>query len=312
MSSNSRTSSALETALVFVHNHRFEQNLDTLDRIYADRFTNLRHLVPFYQGSRPNVVPVHESSHHFQGFFAQACAELEALSCDYYLFCGDDVFINPGLTAKNIATSLHLAPDAAYIKSIDAAVDLSLAWRHLAGALVVFAHNSGVEWQKELPPRSEATARFTKHELVANSLKWNSFRRGVRPKQALQLTYYLLQRLRRGRHALPLEALLYPLAAGYSDFVVVPRGALRAFCSYCGVFAAMDLFAEIAIPTALVLACDYIVQESAIGQKGLELWSEAEVSAVQRRYRGKLALLVDQFPADRLYVHPVKLSRWSS
>ena len=49
----------------------------------------------------------------------------------------------------------------------------------------------------------------------------------------------------------------YPLALGYSDIFVVPHNSLDSICHFLGVFAAMNLFVEIAIPTAIMLVANY-------------------------------------------------------
>lgn len=38
--------------LVIIYNHRFEKNIDILERIYKERFAAIYHLVPFYEGRK--------------------------------------------------------------------------------------------------------------------------------------------------------------------------------------------------------------------------------------------------------------------
>ena len=47
------------------------------------------------------VIPVYETSIHFQGFFAQAYSHLPK-DFDYYIFCADDLILNPQLNEDNI------------------------------------------------------------------------------------------------------------------------------------------------------------------------------------------------------------------
>ena len=115
----------------------------------------------------------------------------------------------------------------------------------------------------------------------------------------------------------------YPLAAGYSDFLIVPRSAIQEFSRLCGVFAAMNLFVEIAAPTALALSCEHISTEMIKGEnwvfgrrdprfarRGLELWSEDDIKALGNKHGWNEQSLLQSMGADTLYVHPVKLSRW--
>src|SRR5205085_6532757 len=59
-------------ALVIIYNHQYDENIERLEHLYKRRFGSIFHLVPFYRGSRSNVVPVYENSHYFQGYIAQA------------------------------------------------------------------------------------------------------------------------------------------------------------------------------------------------------------------------------------------------
>ena len=46
--------------LIIIYNHRFDQNIEKLNKIYGERFSKIYHLVPFYDGDLPNVIPVFE------------------------------------------------------------------------------------------------------------------------------------------------------------------------------------------------------------------------------------------------------------
>jgi hypothetical protein len=116
----------------------------------------------------------------------------------------------------------------------------------------------------------------------------------------------------------------YPLLAGYSDFIVVPRSAMKAFAHYCGVFAAMNMFAEVGVPTALALACNSIKTELLQGHhfvdlplkrspdatmRGIELWGQ-EIQPFEEALNYSWKRLLESFPTDVLYYHPIKLSKW--
>ena len=58
-------------ALVVIYNHRFDGNISIVEDLYRERFSNIFHLVPFYDGDRPDVIPVYENSFQFQGYIAQ-------------------------------------------------------------------------------------------------------------------------------------------------------------------------------------------------------------------------------------------------
>jgi hypothetical protein len=96
---------------------------------------------------------------------------------------------------------------------------------------------------------------------------------------------------------------------GYSDFFVVPNNALKRFAHLCGIFASMNVFTEIAIPTALSLCsdkCRHVLPDNF--QDGA-LWGQ-QIEDFCHEYDFSLAKLFENFPKDKLYVHPVKLSLW--
>lgn len=43
---------ASDVALIVVYNHRYDRNIEVVERIYAGRFSNIFHLVPFYDGTK--------------------------------------------------------------------------------------------------------------------------------------------------------------------------------------------------------------------------------------------------------------------
>jgi len=106
-----------------------------------------------------------------------------------------------------------------------------------------------------------------------------------------------------------LKSIKYPLARSYSDLFIVSGNSIKDFCRYCGAFAATDLFAELAIPTALALSAEKIVMEKDIQLKGKPIWG-AEGYREMEKYGYRLRSLLDDFPKDCLFIHPIKLSKW--
>ena len=89
-----------------------------------------------------------------------------------------------------------------------------------------------------------------------------------------------------------------PLCFGYSDFFVVDGRILERLAHVLGIFAAANVFAEVAIPTALLHVADQVVQG---GERNLHaLWNYGPSVEVDS--------LVDQFRSGLLLAHPVKPS----
>lgn len=272
-----------KACLIVIFNHRYDGNIPKLERIYRDRFEAIFFLVPFYTGTQSNVLGIYESSAYFQGFFAQAYERLVSGEFTHYVFAGDDLLINPRLDDSNLAGELRLDDESAYIKEIVPLAGQTFQWSHKIRSLEAVTSprmKREVAYEAELPPPEVAARRFDHHGIAVADVPWRSLRGytgSCRYDGGLRSSIFLLN------HKIRKPA-LYPLAFGYSDFVVVPQKAMSEFCRLCGVFAAINLFVEVAIPTALLLACGRVVVEKDLAPtwQGVELWDEAEVEALRR------------------------------
>ena|SRR5579884_627141 len=308
-------SDASNILTVFVFNHRYEQNIEKLERIYGGRFSNRRYIMPFYRGDRPDVVPVYESSHLFQGYFAQAAKLLIDPKFTHYLFLADDLFFNPALDERNILTALGAEGSTAYIKALEPLCDVSAQWTHGLSALESLRRSAAYVSASELPDPAEAARRgealgfrFDRRISLGHLRAfgfWYNRPAGWRRRKLLLLRWLLFFARHRFSVKLP-----YPMVVGYADFVLVPAAHIRDFCHLCGVFAATGTFVEVGLATALMLSCDRIATEATTGRRGLELWTPEEVQRIGEAAGYDTNRLFDLVGKDCLYVHPVKLSKW--
>ena len=296
-----------DLCVVFIHNHRFDENIGKLEHIYASRFPDRFHLVPFYRGSIPNVVPVYASSFNFQGFVAQADRVLRQREFRHYAFVADDLILNPALNAGTLITELGLDSDTGYIRRGD---PVNFAWQHLTPTMAAMVTH-GVNWTQEVPSFQEAAAVFRANGFEVERIGLKHFAMGIKPKQLVQLIYYLLRRQQQRRKdpSLDWRGFPYPMLCAYSDFFVVPGGALPNFSAWNGAFAAAGMFAELSIPATLLLACKRVRYEHETEWRGREYWEE-KIPVFEREHERRLSRLFSSFPTKQLYVHPVKLSRW--
>ncbi len=88
----------MKTALLVIYNHRYDKNIPRIEEMYRGRFTHVFHIVPFYDGGLPNVLPVYESSFRFQGYLSQACTHLRGKGFTHFFVVADDMLLNPRLT----------------------------------------------------------------------------------------------------------------------------------------------------------------------------------------------------------------------
>ena len=285
--------------LIVVFNHRYDRNIEKINEIYKSRFQNIYHLVPFFDGDSPNTIPVFESSYYFQGFFSQGVKKFFSKQYSHYVFVADDLLLNPKINSKNILKELNLDTDKGYIQSVTALTDVSFEWTHLLPALQTLVPHPDVHAFSELPTMEKAEGLVAKQGLKHGTINHRNLQW---PKNYRTRRFYsALRYLRRVKST-------YPAVMGYSDFFIIPAHSIEKFCRFCGIFAAMNLFVEVAIPTAMIFSEIEIVTEKSTRWKGKELWTPVEVEALERD--SGLSLNSLSFSENQLYTHPVKLSKW--
>lgn len=307
-----------KACLIIVFNHRYDKNIPVLEKMYGRRFSHIFFLVPFYDGDRPNVIPVYESSHYFQSFFAQAFHRFYEKSFTHYIFLGDDCILNPAINEHNLATETGLTDGADFIPGIIEFHKIKdQPWWHTYKGIEFFTNRKGAEIARELPAREAAIEKFKYHGFEVKSLSRENIFGSSVAKGKKKLEYWLFSQYHfnyrwkkfknKGRIELP-----YPVVGSYSDLLIITSDSIRQFCHYCGVMAAAGLFVEIAIPTALLLSSNKIKEEKDLRLKGKALWTQEEIEGIENQYNRSLSALKNGFPKDQLFYHPVKLSKWNN
>lgn len=316
--------------LVIIYNHKFESNVAKLEKLYRGRFHQIWHLMPFYQGDGPNVIPVYDGSYTFQGFVAHAHRRLMESGAESYLFVGDDLLLDPGINQNNIHHALQLPRGAAYISSF---YDLSQGEfsRGVTEARQASLSQRGLQIHGELPPKEEALRLIRRHSPVKSMIlqkysplappyvhpilpnlrtNWNVWKGRVWHRREQLLCW-----------SRPIE-MTYPFVGGYADIFLCPRDTLPAFAHVCGVFAAARVFVEIALPTALALTNERISTEATGAKSGFDVWfppptwgemikRKKTVDEIESVAGRSLERLAEAWPSDTLFIHPMKLSKWS-
>jgi hypothetical protein len=307
------TEHADQICLVVVFNHRFEKNIPKLEALYRGRFSHVYYVVPFLQGdARDNVIGVYGSSYCFEVYLAQAYSRIVDPRFSHYVFVADDMLLNPELNEHNLIASLGLDERTGYIKSVRPLTELEVPWEH--GPTAVRALSKGnfyVQYRRELPPQDQAEVAFRNHGLaltpytLKNVMDWSGLAAGE--TRLTSDLFWLLQRCLRGK-----AGGVYPLAISYSDFLVVPQEAFAAFSRYCGAFGSAGIHVEVALPTAMLLACERVHSEANTTWSGHEIWQAEELQALIDEHDGDLDHLLTSYSERLLYVHPIKLSQWKS
>lgn len=245
-------------ALIIIFNHRYDNNIEKLEAIYKGRFKNIYYLIPFYDGNKSNVIPVYENSYFYQGYIAQGYTSYFKEEYSHYFFVADDMILNPVINENNFMHHLKLNETSCFIPEL-----LSLHKIH-GSANTRYAFNYtikrwGVEAVNEIPSYEEVMVAFDKFSLQVKPLSYNQ----AFEKQNIYEKIKGLIKVGIGKKK-PIKKfydLSYPLVNAFSDMLVITKKTIKKFSHYCGVFAATELFVEMAIPTALVFTAEAISTE---------------------------------------------------
>lgn len=286
-----------KTALLVIYNHRFDKNIQRIRELYAGRFSHVYHIMPFYDGNENDVIPVYESSYCFSGYISQAYTHLKHLGFTHFFVVADDMILNPSLNEHSIWEQMGIDYSDAYIDEIVCFQNGGKRWwRRIIDALDYTPDQLGVELKGILPSKEEAQHRFDFHKLPYTPIPRKELLRNPRKKDFVKMLTRSCE-------------LKYPLVRAYSDILLIPADVMPKFANYCGAFAATRLFVEMAIPTALILSADNIKLGNDVKLKPGAMWFEQDFKILEG-YNNSLEKLFREFPEGKLYLHPIKLSKW--
>ena len=304
--------------LVIIFNHRFDANLPLLRKIYGERFSNIRFLMPFYDGSDSDVIPVYESSWQFQGYLIQAYEKLKDIPCTHYLFIGDDLFIRPDFDEKNFVERTNMQ-DKKFLTTAFMPLNNPnrFRWYWTAGSSKPF-YDVSTSWKDSLYSYEKALEKFndffgTKYKEVYDADffgnpnepgltmfgSWNDAKGFI-----MVVNYFIANN--KNSFKIP-----YPMAGGYSDIFCLDKESLFEFSKLCGIFSAMNMFVEIAIPTAAVLTFTREQVTFLSKEFALILWGNDRI-VFENKYENDFNRLYNEWDEKIFYIHPVKLSRWKN
>lgn len=299
-----------KVAILVVFNHRFDQNLDRLRAIYRDRFSDVFFLVPFYDGSDEDVIPVYSTSYTFQSFFTYAYEKIKSLNFDYWFIVADDMIINPKINEDNFETVFNITPSDNFIPILTR-LDESTDWYHAHNAASFRLDVPYVNIKNCLPEKSVTEKKLLEYNVAPRPLSAEKiFKRYETVEQkaaAFGLPY--LRYIKGRNNDVSLD---YPLCRGYSDIFIVGGANVSQFVMLCGAFASAGLFVETAVPTSLLLsATGRVVLQKEISLRGAAIWGDVDIKEFETKFDSSLEKLINEFDRNRLFYHPVKLSRWS-
>ena len=311
-----------KVCLVIIFNHRFDKNLPLLRKIYGERFSEIRFLMPFYDGADADVIPVYESSWQFQGYLIQAYEKLKDIPCSHYLFIADDLIINPTFDEKNFVeqSTMH---DNKFIcirfTPLNSPNKFKWWWTESFSSKPFFDRST--TWQGSLYTYDEAMAKFNdffgaKYKEVYDEAFFGDPNVPGRNllhtwKNAEEFSRVVEEFKKSNGNTLHVP---YPMASqgGVGDVFCIEKESLFEFSRLCGIFSAMNMFVEIAIPTAAVLT--FKRSDVAFFPGGVLrfYFRTVDLKAFEEKYDMDFGRLYNEWDKKLFFVHPVKLSRWKN
>lgn len=308
-------------ALAIIYNHRYDKNIPILNDIYKDRFSQVFHIVPFYDGDDENVIPVYEHSFYFQGYIAQASKILKSKgNFDHFIFIGDDVLVHPEVNENNYKEFFKIGEKGSFITFIrdlvatGEATDLFIM--HLALYFkIADKPGTGLEISKELPSYDKAVEMLRKkgfEEPYILPKHVYPYPKRTDFKKTIFGEYFYRKRVKEVKELLKQDKvkLNYPMVNGFCDLLIIPKDDFDKFAHYCGLFAAARLFVEYAVPTIMLMVCEEIVTEADLDKKSVLLWND-DREKFEKQYNASFNKIFNNFPENTLYIHPIKLSKWT-
>lgn len=154
-------------ALMVIYNHRFDKNIELIEKLYSPSFSNIFHIIPFYDGNKENVIPVYESSYQFEGYISQAYTHLKKQNFTHFFIIADDLLLNPKINEHNLWEKIGINYDECAIPcNLRLLHDQHKFWDWTINAMKYTINVKGVEIEKILPNVKTANECLKKNGII--------------------------------------------------------------------------------------------------------------------------------------------------
>ena len=161
-----------KVALLVVYNHRYDKNISRINDLYKKSFRHIFHLMPFYDGNEPNVIPVYNNSYYFQSYISQAYNLLKDQGFTHYFIISDDLILNPIINEENLWEITGLPVDYCMLPYLVEIQNCRIKqWPRIKDALNFQIKQPGLEIASILPSRQEANEAFNFHGISTAPIK---------------------------------------------------------------------------------------------------------------------------------------------
>lgn len=247
-----------------------------------------------------NVIPVYDNSYYFQSFVSQGLKSYQDKSLDLYFFVADDVALNSIIDQESYSDIFNIDSNDCFHPGFN--IIGKEYWKWSIKAVKFNPFQPGINIKNELPDKKEANLLINKFGSDIIDIPYNILY--YDDSTGVVKSIYRKYRYRRKSYKLK-----YPLVRGYSDIFIVSKKTLLSFAHFYGIFASLNLFVEIAIPTSFALSAHSIKTMNDTHYKNGDMWNGEELDLFNS-FHGKLGDLLEFFPKDILFYHPIKLSSW--
>ena len=162
-----------KVALIIIYNHQYNDNIDILEKLYKDRFSNIYHLVPFYTGDKTNVIAVYECSYYFQGYISQGLKSYFKQEYTHYFFVADDLLLNPIINENNYSEHLKLDTSTCFLPDFLSLHEKEEWWPSVGDAFYWRVTVPGIEAKDQLPDYEIAMQKFKQFGLTIKPLRFD-------------------------------------------------------------------------------------------------------------------------------------------
>ena len=111
--------------LVIIFNHQYIENVPKLAKFYRNRFSRIYFIVPFVEDvpdwqdryTEYNIIPAYIHTHYFQLGIANGFRDYQSNDTSHYIFCADDLLINPEVNEDNYQRFFKIDGQTSYLNN---------------------------------------------------------------------------------------------------------------------------------------------------------------------------------------------------
>jgi hypothetical protein len=304
-------SKILSKTLCVFFNYPYPANIEVWDKLYSSVFDQIIYVQPFIKSDMNNVYTVYRAAFNFGGYFSDISHILDEIDTDVIIFCGDDCLINPDMFSSEFEDTFTGFDR----KSVFLPQFLNYGnegWfnnphkRNTLGRFIngYGAYDQRVEgWRSYLPEDNYLLNNLKKLGFSTDlNRPSNEFYKTLSPthQEIINITFQKQDRVQ----------LPYPLVYGVSDFFMIGKDLVSDFCSNVGAFASLNVFPEVAVPTALLTLDANIIQANSLNLKYRWTYGRNDkVSHFVPTNIDEIKREMSSMESNELFIHPVKMSK---